>query len=191
MTLIYFAVHSDFTRSTWKQRHGRGPLGRWWLFHKELLSPLSTVRWSIISHCGLEESGELNASFFFKTVTKQWISFYKWLVFYHRQYQIKVFFLAWQTDFWNCIHPGSHSYCNRVHVKFPHKHSQRENHKKHIEIWQALVTGAIWKNPETVCTCVCVCLNDSCTGNVVQLPSDVSCWGRWEELTHRIKNISQ
>lgn len=182
-----------------------------------------TICQVILSRCG-----ELKACFSLKLNTRScWFlrqSVEEQLVclIFH-QYQIEVgLFCGLAGRFchsfkfiWNCIHSGSHSYFNHVHVKFPHKHSEGKFIKNTVNRadffffyfqrhnWCHMKLNWVLKlyafepmcvcvhASRLVCVCMCVYLNYICTGNVIQLPSNISCWGRWEELTHRIKNISQ
>lgn len=93
------------------------------------------------------------------------------LIFYHRKYLIEVFFCGLKGRFyhsfgstWNCIHSGSLSYLNRVHVKFPHK----QIHKKHRQSGRLFLTfkdatGTVWRVLKLyafvqVCVSVCMCM---------------------------------
>lgn len=136
-----------------------------------------TICQVILSRCG-----ELKACFSLKLNTRScWFlrqSVEEQLVclIFH-QYQIEVgLFCGLAGRFchsfkfiWNCIHSGSHSYFNHVHVKFPHKHSEG----KFIKNSQSgrlfffllsktqLVPYETELSSETVCVwtdvCVCAC----------------------------------
>ena len=160
----------------------------------------------------LRHSGELKACFSLKLNTRscrflrQSVEEQLVCLIFH-QYQTEVGLLCGLAGgfchsfkfIWNCIHSGSHSYFNRVHVKFPLKHSEGKFIKKHSQSGRlfffslsktqlvpyervlklyAFVPVRVCACKQTrvcVCLCVSVCLNHICTGNVIQLPSNISC----------------
>lgn len=137
-----------------------------------------TICQVILSRCG-----ELKACFSLKLNTRScWFlrqSVEEQLVclIFH-QYQIEVgLFCGLAGRFchsfkfiWNCIHSGSHSYFNHVHVKFPHKHSEGKFIKNTVNRADffffllsktQLVPYETELSSETVCVwtdvCVCAC----------------------------------
>lgn len=137
-----------------------------------------TICQVILSRCG-----ELKACFSLKLNTRScWFlrqSVEEQLVclIFH-QYQIEVgLFCGLAGRFchsfkfiWNCIHSGSHSYFNHVHVKFPHKHSEGKFIKNTVNRADffflllsktQLVPYETERSSETVCVwtdvCVCAC----------------------------------